>query len=47
MEFDIALDKDSQNYDPESEMQSETRTLKSTLVPSRANYAIGAITGSV
>lgn len=46
MEFDIALDTASQNYDGESELRSETRTLKSTLVPSRANYAVGAIRGS-
>lgn len=46
MEFDIALDAQSQNFDEESALNWETRTLKSTLVPPRANYAIGAVKGS-
>eukprot|EP01047_Picozoa_sp_COSAG01_P036815 COSAG01_NODE_2892_length_6906_cov_7.041134_1_plen_429_part_00 len=45
MEVDLAMDTECSNYDPESKLCSETRTLKSSVVPPRANYAIGAVRG--
>eukprot|EP01050_Picozoa_sp_SAG11_P029066 SAG11_NODE_8030_length_1067_cov_1.161157_1_plen_184_part_10 len=47
MEFDIALDMESANYDSESETRPETRTLKSTAIAPRANYAVGVVRESM
>ena len=45
LEVDLKLDTQSANYDPDSRLCAETRTLKSSAVPSRANYAVGAMRG--
>ena len=46
LEVDLALDTECSNFDPDSRLSAPTRTMKSSMVPAKANYTVGALRGN-